>query len=130
MKVSLRLSDADREKYGGDEWVHLETDSIADLGYDRLTELEREIRRHDETSIARILGVEWPDTTMLGMRGMVWLARQLAGVRKPLWPDFKPDVLGIVQKLNRSDASPPAGGSSEPPSAGDPEAKTVRSKKG
>lgn len=129
MKVSFRLSDADRERFGGDEWIHIDTDVFADLGYDRLSPLEREIRRTDDTSIARILAVEWPDTSMLGMRGIVWLARQFSGLKEPAWPDFKPDVLGILQKLGPRDADPPVGGSSESPSDKTEQAKTGRSKK-
>lgn len=129
MKLSFRLSDADREKYGGDEWVHLDTDRLADLGYDRLDELERDIRRDDDTSIARILALEWPRTSMLGYRGMAWLARQASGLDKPAWRGFKPDVMNATFRVNVGDADPPASGSSEPPSAKTALAKKPPSKK-
>lgn len=129
MKVSFRLSDADREKYGGDEWVHFDDHLLADLGYDRLVELERYISR-DGTSIAQIAAVEWPRMTVVGIRGMIWLARQLAGLTDPAWPDFKPDVLGSTFKLDDGDdADPPGGGSSEPPSEKTSPTKSARSKK-
>lgn len=130
MKVSFRLSDADREKWGGDEWTTVDTDKLPDLGYDRLDELERDMKRYDKTSITKILAWEWPHASMLGQRGMAWLARQVCGFTEPAWPDFKPDVLGgLTFEINRADdesadADPPAGGSSEPPSA-----KSARSKR-
>lgn len=130
MKVSFKLSDADRERYGGDEWVHFDSDRLADLGYDRLAELERDLKRYDDTSILRIMAYEWPKPTFLGARGMAWLARQLSGAEKPAWPDFKPDILGLTFEVNRAgDADPPTGGSSEPPSAKTAPEKSTRSKR-
>ncbi len=130
MKVSFKLSDADRERYGGDEWVHVDTNRLADLGYDRLSELERDMKRYDDTSIVRIIGPEWRNMSMLGVRGMAWLARQVSGSEKPAWPDFKPDALNMTFKLDAGDdADPPADGSLEPPSAKTATAKSARSKK-
>lgn len=118
MLIRFTLSEEDHAKYGGDASVTLDTDQLADLDYDRLAELERDIRR-DDTSIAKILAMEWPEMSALGIRGMIWLARQLAGIEKPFWPGFKPKAMKasfeIVQR--GGDANPPAGGSSEPPSA-------------
>lgn len=134
MRIRFRLSDKDRERYGGDEWVVFDDSQLADLGYDRLAELERDIKRHEDSSIMRIAVVEWPRLSMLGFRGLSWIARQLAGFEKPAWTDFKPDVLGMnFNVLAGDDADPPAGGSSEPPSADSAKmakANTARPKKG
>lgn len=130
MKVSFKLSEKDRQQYGGDEWFHINTDELADLGYDRLSALEKEIRREDDTSIPRILAIEWPNTTMLGVRALAWLALRTSGQEKPDWKDFKPDIMATFFKIDAGDdADPPAGGSSEPPSGKTATARNTRSKK-
>jgi hypothetical protein len=131
MKVRFQQTTEDRERYGGDEWIHIDTNQLPSLGYDRLAELERDMKHYDDTSLARILSVEWSTTSMLGMRGVLWLARQTSGLDKPAWNDYKPDVLGTYFVIDRGgdQADPPAGGSSEPPSEKTAPAKTTRSKK-
>lgn len=129
MRIRFKLSDADRQKYGGDEWVLFDSAKLTALGYDKLAELEQDIKA-DRTSISQIIALEWPRITVLGVRGMVWLARQLNGFDKPAWPDFKPDIIDIDFESVAGDADPPTGGSSEPPSEPTPKARTARSKKG
>jgi hypothetical protein len=133
MRIRFKLSDADREKWGGDEWLMLDTDKVgADLGYDRIAELEREIRKDDNTtSIGKILAIELVNFTALGMRGGLWLARQVNGLDKPAWSDFKPNPLGARFVIDTGDDDPPAGGSSEPPSEPKPKARarSAQSKK-
>ena len=130
MKVHLRMSEADRKKYGGEEWIVFDSSQLADLGYDKQAEIEKPLRG-DDTSIARIIGREFPENTALGFRGMVWLARQMAGLEKPGWPDFKPNPFapGVTFTIELGDdADPLPHGSSEPPS--EPTARpTARSKK-
>ena len=132
MKVSFRLSDDDRERYGGDEWVSLDTDGLADLGYDRLNALEKDIRREEDTSIPRILAIEWPRTTMLGYRALSWIARQAAGLDKPDWKGYKPDIINATFRIDRGGdgGDPPVDGSSEQPSEKTSPAKNARSKRG
>lgn len=133
VKVHLRMSDADRKEYGGDEWVVFDTSQLADLGYDALAELEKPLRG-DDTSITRIIGTEFIElNSALGFRGMVWLGRQLSGLKKPAWPGFKPNPYapGVTFRIDMGgDADPPAGGSSEPPSEETTPARKTRSKKG
>ena len=112
------MSIEDREKYGGDEWVVFDSSQLADLGYDQQAELEKPLRR-DDTSIARIVGLEFPENSALGFRGMVWLARQLSGLDKPAWADFKPNPFGrgVSFKIDTGDdADPLPDGSSGTPS--------------
>lgn len=122
MAISLCMSEKDRALYGGEEWVTLDHAQLADMDYEQLAALERPMRKHDDISLAKLLGVEWPDKTVLGIRGALWLALRLSGAEKLAWEDFKPNTMNVDFKV--VDAVPPTGGSSEPPSA-----KGARSKK-
>lgn len=115
MIFEFRLSDEDRERWGGPEWVPLDVDSLASLGFDKLWTLERPMKRSDGLTLSLLLSEEWPSFSMMGVRGMNWIARQLAGEYKPDWDDFKLDVINSTfRTVKADDADPPAGGSSEP----------------
>ncbi len=114
----LKLSPKDHERYGGPEVFVIDGKrSLTDLDYDQLVELERDMLKHDGLTLARLFGEEWPKLTTLGIRGMVWVARQLAEITEPKWVDFKPNTVAIEMRMAEDgDAVPPTGGSSEPTS--------------
>lgn len=125
MIYEFTLSEEDRERFGGPEWVPLDQTRLGqDYDYDRLNPLERQMFEADKLTIAVLLIHEWPNFTMLGIRGMHWLARQLSGVTEPRWRDFRPNIIESTYRVAQGDAHPPAQGSSEPQSA-----KRTRSKK-
>jgi hypothetical protein len=114
--MKLRLSDADRDRYGGDEW--LEWDNT------RLTVTEAEL-------LQELLGVSvgvYRSTWLASgsptvIRWALWLSLRRSGVTVP-WDDFDPDLLAAryregppVGKGPSSTPSSPSGdgGSSSPP---------------
>lgn len=114
MKFELRLSDDDRARYGGPEW--LPWDSA------RLTVSEAEL-------LQELLGVSvttyrtsWmasgePATWRWGL----WLSLRRLGVEVP-WDDFDPDLLGaIARKPAEPEGKDP---SSTPPSPSDSDEST------
>lgn len=124
MIYEFNLSEADRERFGGPEWVPMDQDALADLDYDTLVALERPMFQADRLSIAILLAQEWPAFTLLGIRGMHWLARQMSGLDEPGWDEFKPNMVMSTYRVAKGDAVPPPPGSSRPRSA-----RRTRSKK-
>lgn len=111
MANQYALDPRDHAKYGGPEWVTYDSEKVDDLEFDQIHRWEREMGY----SIAQIVGHELPRASAVGIKGVVWLARQLAGETEPKFSDFK-----IRPRLVRhrtepgADARPPAQGSSEP----------------
>lgn len=114
--IELKLGAKDLAEYGGPEWLRFDPDSLADLSYDELDELEAPIRNESGMSLAFMLQVDWRAQTLRGIRAMHWVARQRNGLTKPDFADFKPNPLATDYRVVVASDDPPAGGSSEPPS--------------
>lgn len=123
--IKLRLSDQDRARYGGPEWTVYDDDEILNLDYEQLASLERDMLASDNLTLIKLILVEWPRRSALGIRGMLWLTRQLAGQTEPRWNDFKPHVMQADVDRVAGDAVPPPDGSSPPPSEDKPDPSTT-----
>lgn len=110
--ADFRLDPRDQEKYGGPEWVTFDRDQLDDTPYDELHRWETQLG----TSVSHILIREFPRATALGLKGVVWLARQMAGVTEPGFANFNIRTQRVTSRATGGDANPPALGSSEPPS--------------
>jgi hypothetical protein len=111
MAVEFQLDPRDQETYGGPEWVVFDKDALDDLAFADLTRYERELG----VSISHLLAGEFAKATALGIAGVVWLARQMAGVEES-FRDFNIRTRRVRHRRAGGDASPPALGSSEPSS--------------
>lgn len=119
--IKLRLCDADRQKWGGPEWTFYDDETFLNLDYDRLAVLERDMLDADKLTLIKLVLIEWPRRSILGIRGMLWLTRQMAGAHEPKWNDFKPNVLQADVERVEGDVIPPPDGSSPPHSEERPE---------
>ncbi len=112
MTGQLRLSDADRARYGGDEWL--------DWNPDRLTYAEAVLlQEHVGVDVATYanswLGGGSPDAT----KWALWLSLRRAGVDVD-WDTFDPDILGTrAQRPVEPEGKDPAS-SSTPPTTSEP----------
>lgn len=116
MALELQLGAKDLAEYGGPEWLPFDPEALADMDYDALEEIERPMRLADGMTLARMLTYEWIAKTLPGIRAVFWVARQVAGIDKPEWDDFKPNPLACDWRTVGGGDVPPPGGSSEPPS--------------
>lgn len=102
----FRLSDEDREKYGGPEWVEYQLTKAVELDVDLLEQIE------DATGYTIL--VTLPDALTRGSlratRAATWLARHIAGVHEPGFTLFKPNMLAADFEWvdEPGDADPPA----------------------
>ncbi len=85
----FRLSDEDREKYGGPEWVEYQLTKAVDLDVDLIEQIE------DATGYTILITL--PDALSRGSlkatRAAVWLARHIHGIHEPTFAAFKPNML-------------------------------------
>lgn len=110
MATEFTLDPRDREVHGGPEWVTLDRDALDELPFDKLDRWEKELG----ISIAELLSVEFPRASALGVKGVVWLARQMSGAVEPRFAQFNIRPRLVRYRAVRGDARPPAQGSSEP----------------
>lgn len=82
----IRLCDADRERYGGPEWLNLEPDGLLDVPASQLAEWEREIG----LSVMQIINDD--RLSAHAVRGATWIALRMAKVDLP-YADFDPLTL-------------------------------------
>jgi hypothetical protein len=128
--IKFRLCEADRERWSGPEWTVYDDEPFLKLDYDALAALEKDMLAEDGLSLVKLIVVEWPRRSLLGIRGMVWITRQLGGLAEPKWRDFKPDCLLVDVERVEGDAVPLPDGSSLPPSESAETGKPAASKKG
>lgn len=110
MAVELRLCDADREEYGGPEWLLFDQDLLDDMRTEELTRLERAMN----LSFYELRNVDLPLRTARGTKAACWLARQLAGdaeLLDPTFADFHIHPLRVEAREPASDLLPPSDGS-------------------
>lgn len=113
---NLRLTDADRERYGGPEW--LDTDAalawLNGLPFDELDAIEKQMRPELGVVLLRFMAYEAYSDSLSAFRGRAWLALRQAGVDIAL-AEFKPDIVRIGWRPeDPADADPPADGASSP----------------
>src|SRR5688572_5873477 len=85
----FRLSDEDRKKYGGPEWVEFRLAKAVELDTDLLEAIE------DATgfTILVTLSQGLDRGSHKAVRTAFWLARHIAGVHEPPFHEFKPKLL-------------------------------------
>lgn len=74
--IEIRMSDADRKRYGGPEWLTLDADRIVDTPASILERWEDEIGSPVELILAQA-GLSYPPAR--AVRAAVWLARKQMG---------------------------------------------------
>lgn len=119
MLVRLRMSDADRDEYGGPEWVEYDHAQVEDMRASERIAVESTIGM----SIPRLIDALAEDRPGAhAVKGLLWLARRQAGLVDD-WDMFDPHVaprhLTIRQHVvpvEGGDAAPP-GSSSAPTEA-------------
>lgn len=109
----LRMCDADRERYGGPEWVTYADDQVIDLTFDELVAIEDAIGM----SMVQLRGVEARLYTARGCRAILWIARKLAG-QDDDFAEFKPNVQRLDMIPVFPDPDEPAGGDDADPPDG------------
>lgn len=110
MANEFTLDERDRDKFGGPEWVTFDTAELDEVPFDQLSKWEQAMG----TSIAQLVSRELPRASALGIKGVVWLARQMAGHAEPTFTDFNIRTRLVRYRPVGGDARPPASGSSEP----------------
>jgi hypothetical protein len=113
----FRLSDADRERFGGPEWVELDPDALLNVPASQLAQWEAEF--HPLTVLQAVNG----RNSAAGLRALMWLARKFVGVEEQSFSEFDPAVLAakLVQNepsdSGKSPGSPPSSEDSPDPAA-------------
>ena len=89
--IELRLTDTDRERYGGEEWMPLNLDAYDDMPLAEQAALERQMLAAGGVSLFNLLrpGGEIARDTAVGRVSAAWLARQQAGLTDPAFGDFQ-----------------------------------------
>lgn len=91
MKIKYRLGETDAAKYPqGDQWFAYDSDRMQDMGARELIALEKHLDGHS------IIGLEsdFRRRSVLGLLGVMYLARRLAGVNER-WENFDPQVMEV-----------------------------------
>lgn len=110
MANEFTLDQRDRDKFGGPEWVAFDVAELDEIPFDQLNKWELEMG----VSISQVVTGELPKASALGIKGVVWLARQMAGHTDPKFADFNIRTRLVRYRPVSGDARPPAQGSSEP----------------
>lgn len=127
MPTDLRVSDEDRKEYGDEntpEWVTFDAGVLEATPFDQLHPWEREM------GISAVMLIrEFASFTALGIKGVVWLAWMMNGLKPGPFEDFNIKTMQVnaVDAKRRAasakrrnakggEADPPARGSSEPSS--------------
>jgi len=111
MKLRLRMSDADRAEFGGEEWIPFDSEQLNGLRADELERIEKAMGgRELSAAVATLNG----NPTVTGSRALVWLARYLHGLRTP-WADFNIHTYQVdVEIVAPEVVDVPLDGSSQP----------------
>ncbi len=112
--LQIRLSDADREEYGGDEWLDFNPALFLDVRSNVLAGWEKQTG----VKILPLLAGDLDLKDVEVLTSMPWYARQLAGLTTPAYRDFHPHVLAMEMRATSAapegdDADPPARSSAE-----------------
>jgi hypothetical protein len=101
----FRLSEDDREKYGGPEWVEFDIARAVELPVEVLEEMEEATGYTFLVELPRAL----ERGSLKAVRAALWLARRIAGLHEPAFAQFTPQMLRAdVEWVDPADADPPA----------------------
>jgi hypothetical protein len=107
--LRLRLTDADRARYGGDEWLDWDPDHLA---YSEAVLLQELVGVTPAEYVRSWLGGGTADAT----KWALWLSLRRAGVEVD-WDSFDPDIIGTrVERAGESEGKDP----STPPTTSGP----------
>lgn len=113
----LRLTDADRDTYGGAEWVTYDWRWLEDLPAGELIAIEREIARAGDGKVALLEAArDIFDASAMGIKLRLFLARRAAGLLDT-WATFNPKLgpvrtrTEVIWEDGTSDVDPPDHGS-------------------
>lgn len=112
--LRLSMHEADRQTYGGPEWLDDDEaiDALNDLDLDELKAIERETRSVLDLTLIRLSATSVFNWSIDHLRGRLWLALRHAGVDVKL-ADFTP------VKILRTDMDfGSRGADADPPSSG------------
>lgn len=84
--VQYRLSDEDRAKFGGPEWVTFDRRELFKLDANELMKIESEMN----LTIGQFLAAS-AQSSALGTKGMLWVARRSAGMKES-FTEFNPHI--------------------------------------
>lgn len=104
MMLRFRLCEADRERYGGPEWLDFDLGRAVDLETGLLESVE------DATgyTILRTLPEALDRGELKAIRAALWLARHIAGIHEPPFSMFTPNLLRAESEMvPAADADPP-----------------------
>lgn len=116
--VHLSMCEADRDAYGGPEWVVYDYDDVADLPADVFVDLERQMRRAGDGDMAVAnIASNWNDISAVAVKARLWFARRAAGLADE-WDKFNPRILKVRVRVepvfaDGGDVDPPVDGSAE-----------------
>ncbi len=110
--AQFKLDPRDHEKHGGPEWVTFDRDQMDDTPFDELSQWEAQIGM----GVATLPVQKFARGTALGIKGVIWLGRQMAGITEPSFAEFNSRTRRVQSRATGGDANPPARGSSEPSS--------------
>jgi hypothetical protein len=110
--LRVRLCDADRQRFGGPEWVTYDEDYYMDLPASALMALEEEMGMSIGEAIRGAAR-----QTAAGTKAALWLARRRAGLKEP-FAEFDPRVWRVEAEVVHDDA--PGGGDGDGPPVGSP----------
>ena len=107
------MGDADRERYGGPEWVEFDIDRLLDMPASELHELEAAM----DVTIAEIVALR-DRRSAQALRAQVWIARRMAGVEES-FTDFDPAPLRFKAVTDLPGTQDDPGKDEAPPTSGD-----------
>lgn len=118
MKLEIRLGDADRERFGGDEWLEFDPTVYDDMPLDELEAIERQIGM----SLWDLLHNGGLRNSARSIKAGAWLARQQAGLPSLSFAAFDVKPMQVGTRLNRQAVVPlesdsPTPGETEPESS-------------
>ncbi len=108
-KTKFRLCPADREAYGGPEWVVFDPDALVDLPGSELEQME--------TATGFRIAWFWLPSLRISARGQraaLWVARRQAGLGDD-WNDCDPKILAADAVIITDSAEAGEGGDADPP---------------
>jgi hypothetical protein len=100
--VRYRLSDEDRAKFGGPEWVTFRRPDLFSLPASDLMKLESEMN----LPIGNFL-VNAMQGSVLGTKCMIWLARRLDGGMKEKFAEFDPHIFQCESEIVEEESEEP-----------------------
>jgi len=116
MRFEIRLGDADRDKYGGDEWLEFDPSVYDDMPLAQQAALERQMIAGGGVSLYQLLrpGGQINRETAIGRTSVAWLARQQAGLVEPTFEKFVINHLDVKPRLDGGPVVPLDGASPAP----------------